>query len=476
MLNEKLAKAEQENRKQRRKMLVVLGAIGALCAVLVVAVSVFKFPTSETKEAVPSVSSKVEDVSQAELEKARSAFKEKLQIYENQLEPLVKAETFEKWNAQKSFEIDQQKRKAISSFSNGDYAQALNQLDDAIINAKEALHAQQDQFDKLLDEAQQQYDADNYELAKFNIDKAISIFPNSDPAIALQKKIELLPQLTPLLGQAHVAKVENNPEKEFSVLSKVIAIDPSRTAVKERLAALEIILKDRLFQKNITQALSDIESGNAQKARQNYERARVIYPDREEIAIVQKKLLVLESRIRFNTALSQAEKAIQQDDWAQAKRYFEKAAKENVTNTRVVEGLGRANEILRLKSAFTEFQSNPYRLTNANYRKKAEADLVVSEEYGNYSFSLMHQADDLTVLIDRLNHKKEIFIESDNQTFVQVRGVGKVGKTLGRSIQLKPGQYTFEGIRTGYKSKLVKVLVPYNKDGVKVKVICDEPI
>ena len=99
-----------------------------------------------------------------------------------------------------------------------------------------------------------------------------------------------------------------------------------------------------------------------------------------------------------------------------------------------------------------------------------------SEKYGNYSYSLTNQAADLNKLLDQMNKKQKVFVVSDNQTFVKVRGVGQVGLTPGRSIKLKPGNYTFEGSRKGYKSKLVKVLIPLGQNNTEVTMICDEPI
>jgi hypothetical protein len=69
-----------------------------------------------------------------------------------------------------------------------------------------------------------------------------------------------------------------------------------------------------------------------------------------------------------------------------------------------------------------------------------------------------------------------VTVISDNQTFVSVRTVGKVGVVSQKVIQLNPGQYTFEGAREGFKSKLVQAFIPYDRDHFSVHVICDEPI
>ena len=67
-------------------------------------------------------------------------------------------------------------------------------------------------------------------------------------------------------------------------------------------------------------------------------------------------------------------------------------------------------------------------------------------------------------------------VRSDGKTEISVRRVGIVGKTLEKVINLRPGDYTFEGKRAGYKSKLVKLTVPFNGTGLDIKIICDEQI
>jgi len=59
---------------------------------------------------------------------------------------------------------------------------------------------------------------------------------------------------------------------------------------------------------------------------------------------------------------------------------------------------------------------------------------------------------------------------------VLVRGIGKVGVISQKTIKLKPGNYTFEGTRNGFKSKLLQVLIPHDQNNYSVRIICDEPI
>ena len=79
-------------------------------------------------------------------------------------------------------------------------------------------------------------------------------------------------------------------------------------------------------------------------------------------------------------------------------------------------------------------------------------------------------------LIATFNRLIPVTVMSDNMTDIRVRGIGNLGVILHKTIQLKPGNYFFEGTRKGFKSKLLRVLIPYDQNNYSVSIICDESI
>ena len=142
----------------------------------------------------------------------------------------------------------------------------------------------------------------------------------------------------------------------------------------------------------------------------------------------------------------------------------------------MVEGLRRADQILGLQARFSQYFRNPYRLAREDVRNEAEKTLQQAEAFSKYSFGVKRESEKLNELIIRLNRLIPVTVISDYKTYVSVRRVGRVGTVSEKKIQLKPGNYTFEGVRDGFKSKLVKVLIPYDHDDFTVRVICDERI
>ena len=175
-------------------------------------------------------------------------------------------------------------------------------------------------------------------------------------------------------------------------------------------------------------------------------------------------------------AVNQAQQAVRQDDWEQVKLNFTRAAKDAPEDQKVVEGLRRANHILSLQARLEQFLKAPYRLAHTAVLNEAQQTLVAANAASGDSFTIKRQATQLGELITQINRVIPVTIISDNQTYVLVRGVGKVGVVTKKIIQLKPGNYTFEGTRKGFKSKLLHLLIPYDQNQFSVRVICDESI
>ena len=71
--------------------------------------------------------------------------------------------------------------------------------------------------------------------------------------------------------------------------------------------------------------------------------------------------------------------------------------------------------------------------------------------------------------------KINVKIFSDNETFIEIRGIGKVGKVEEKIIQLPPGKYYFIGKKKGFRDIFLDIDLTGNEP-VQLKIICLEKI
>lgn len=473
MIEEKLEQARLRSAKRRMQVGIGLFVAILLCGLLLFGLSSFNF---SEKNKVPDITSEKELLAESDREEIRGEFKEILQHYENEIEPRLQLANVEAWNRDASFEINELKKSVMLDFSSGEYLVAKDNLQLLTGKALEVLEEAGQIYRENLQKATSFLAEDLYDEAKLHIEKALTVDSQSPEALVAQLKIEKLPFLLPLLNGAKVARAENDLEKEYDFLRQVLEIAPEREEVSQRMQVLAELIKAQKFDTHIALGFAAIEKAKAKEARSQYKEAKDVDPERAELSVLLGQLLALEKSIRVKLAIKRAEQAIRRDDWQQVKVNFAKAAKDAPGNKTVAEGQRRADFVLGLLARFNQYSKNPYRLSNVDVRKEAQQTLAQAKSASAYSFTIKRQAEQLAELIAKVNRVIPVTVVSDNKTYVSVRGVGKVGVVSQKTVQLKPGKYTFEGARSGYKSKLVQAFIPYDQSDFNVRVICDEPI
>tara|TARA_R110002073_G_scaffold121106_1_gene263357 strand:+ start:877 stop:2304 length:1428 start_codon:yes stop_codon:yes gene_type:complete len=475
VLEEKLEEARLHSTKLRKQITIGFLISIVVCSFVLVSLSSFDFSTPKDVPVSVMVPEK-KKLTEADIEKVRNEFKEILQQYKNELKPRLQAANIERWNQNALFEINDLEKKAMSSFSSGDYPNALNNAQSLKAKTLAVLEEAEQIFKENMEKTTDFLEKDHYNEAKLHIEKALVVAPQSPEALAIQQDIEKLQHILPLLNEAKAARAEHDLQKEYNFLQQIVQITPQRTEATERLNLLGQLIKNKKFDAHISSGFAEIENKQTKKARHHYQKAKKVDPKRKELQVLLGQVLTQEKAIRIRQAVKQAEQAIRQDNWQQARANFEQVIKDTPENETAIDGLKRANEVLGLQSSLGQYIKNPYRLKSSDVLSEAEKTLSQAQHASNYSFGIKKQTQQLRELIATFNRLIPVTIMSDNKTYVLVRGIGKVGAVSQKTIQLKPGNYTFEGTRNGFKSKLLQVQIPYDQNNFNIHVICDEPI
>lgn len=490
MLQEKL---EQESRAaQRRRMQLVIGiAAGIVVIGLVYGGIILLRPSdvadvtnvvretaaetvTKTPQAEPQIVAPAPD--DAANEAAREQFKADLAAFQSALEPAVIHDDFARWDAAAQRQILDGKDTAISLFSAASYIAAVDELATARAAAEQALAAREKAFDDAFAAAAAAHDDDSYDAAALAIDRALTIRPGSAPAAALKQRIDALPALLAKIEDAAVARVENNLDAERQHLEAALAIDPQRSALASRLGEVRRMQRDARFAGHIVAGLKDVEARKLSSAQGNLDDARAIYPKRAEVDVLDEKIAGLELELLIERLTRTARAAARNDDWVTAEQSYIQVRRLAPANRDITDGLDLAQTINRLHARAARHLAAPARL--ASEAVAADAGSVVDAiiPLRDESPRLAAQADTLAELVAAYGVKVPVRIVSDGKTNITVRGVGIVGKITERTIELRPGQYTFEGIREGFQAVLMRIDIPPGQADLVLEIVPDERI
>ena len=408
--------------------------------------------------------------------RARALFKEELKAFEADLEPRLKAGAVHQWAADVHNKIFELKAAALQAFGAGDYSSALSRVRAATIETLRILKVRDANFAAHLKAAVSAFDTNRYERARAEIDRALLMRPDHPTAQEYQARIELMPKVLSYLEAAAKARAENELRSEKAYLEKVIRLDPARRNEKSRLTFLNKKIAEEDFASHLSTGLQAVERRDLGAARTSLTHARAKFPDRPELTVLKKNIEALSRDLSLESALNEANQSVSNDDWDRAYQAFSKANSIDPANATAVEGERIAAEMLAGRRGLDRFLKRPDRLASKTVAAAARQALEEVRHLTGLSPTLKDSTEKLSKLIEHASRPVEVLVKSDGKTDITVRRIGIVGKTLEKVIKLKPGDYTFEGTRTGYKSKLINISVPVDGEGIEIRIICDEQI
>lgn len=396
--------------------------------------------------------------------------------FSEKIRPQINTEGFSNFAPDVLRQVTALETDALSAFNSGSFDEALGTITEATDRAEQTLEAQEVAFDKALQDAKKFFAEDDFENSDASIQEALTIYPDDLGAQELAERISKLPEILGHLQAAQTARVENNLDAERDALKQALAIDPEREDAKQRLAQVSKSIREAAFARAIETGLQAINEAKIKEAKAALKTAQKLGPKKDETQLLAERIATVERSINVGLQFTEAHLAMRQDNWPQAVVAFQNAVKLDPTNVEALKGLAGAQAVLAALLTARVHLENADRLSATNVREEVLAFIATQSELAPNSPSLSASLAALTQKLDAYEREQPVRIESDGRTFIRVRGVGQIGLTEGRFVNLKPGRYTFEGRCEGYKTKLVPFDLEPGDAAATVTVVCDERI
>lgn len=398
------------------------------------------------------------------------------QYYQAALKPALTGIDLLRWEQPTSDKLQLSENAALEQFTAGNYTVARDEMNKLTALAKDTVERSQNEADAAIAKLKDAYSILDYNMALLALDKLALHQKGSDQLDSLAIDVENIPKIRDLEQAIHIANIENNPEKELQAIRTLANVDPDWGKYNQRATTLVSQLTTHSFNRAIARGYSAVDKKQVTKARTELNKAKAISASRQEINQLDQAIAQIEHSQKFEKSMTDADSAVALDAWDKARLHLSEALNNKPNDGLLTRRLEKANQIIALKNKMTTLLTSPYRLANETVKVRAKIALIKAEAYAGESASLRVLSTELADTIEIVNKEVAVELVSDGITSVSVRGVGTVGIVASKVIQLKPGPYTFEGKRQGYKSKIVTVTVPINKPSFTLKVVADERI
>jgi hypothetical protein len=489
VFDQQIEQARAKRRQQRRKLLLAMLIVALLCVVIGLIHTVVQRQLAAPQ--TPAVSPSELPIAATPEDKAaaRKLFQQQLVTYEQERSPLLNNPDFLRWLTASDSSIKvmgttltgeivtdktiaEKKDKALALFANSAYTDASATLQHASDIAVATEQAWSRAYEDKLAQAEQAYDEDNSKLAQLYLNQAVNIKSQEPRALSLQQQLASYPQIAKLLRALKIAKVENNLQKQVSILQQIIAQDASRIALAEELKRLTKKLNERMFSQAIAEGLTATDQQKLRKANRAYQRAKAVYSQRPELKVLQKRMAQQQTSNNLQALLVRLDTAALADDW---RGVLAMTQSTSVSNATIQTYQNNAQTILRLQQTANHYLTRPERLQDKNIRQQAQTFVTDNVTMALKSPSFAEQIEQLSEKLGAASSQQQLYITSDGKTDIWVLGVGHVGQITAKGILLYPGKYIVEGRCQGFRNNQLSITLLASV-AATIHVVCDERI
>jgi len=275
-------------------------------------------------------------------------------------------------------------------------------------------------------------------------------------------------------GQVFMKNKNLNTAKERFLTA--LSLDKHAMQTKENLVIVDKKITQRDFSKAMSRGYISLNKNEFDSAIKFFSQAQKISPELQDpkTAILQSKNQKTQSKI--SEILHTASLLEKQLKWHSASKQYNKALKIDPSLTAARIGLIRSGSKAELENKLNYIIKNPMRLSNSNVFLEAQNTYKDAIEIQNPDENLINQISKVKNILALSKLPINMEISSDDLTSVSIYRVGNIGHFTSKNMQLKPGEYTFVGSRSGYRDiRKVVTLIPGSKNN-KIQVMCIEKV
>ena len=411
-----------------------------------------------------------------ETDALREQFKQILSGFEQQIQPVLSNESLRAWAPEEVLQLEQSKAQAINAFAKGTYSTGVSLLTQ-VGEQSLALKQKWDQaFEQKLDRAALAFVADEINPATLALNQAFKIKPQDPEAQSLAQQLAVYPMVAELLSKLAVAQSEQDPIRQIQVMEQVLALDPHQTEIGAELEKLKQQQQQKAFSRLIEQALAALDAGQITAATKFYQQANGTGLESDGLSAIAQSLKKQRRQLSQQATRQQLNQLAKADQWSVVLNRLRSARKRFPADKEFIQLEKSGREILRLKSKANGYLARPDRLQDDNIARFARTMISQAAPLVAQSPSLAIKIEQVASKLVAANRNVSLLIQSDEETFIRVLGLGTVGEIENKTLQLPPGNYVLEGSRKGYRNKQVSVVLKAGQGPVTVSLVCDERI
>ncbi len=314
---------------------------------------------------------------------------------------------------------------------------------------------------------------DNTAIREF--ETVLALDPGNTESIQGLERARQVPRITALVEKGQIAERQDDLDQAQAAYKGAVSLDSKFKPAREHLERVDELIRTRQFNGAVAEAELALERGNFTGTQNALRRARQLQPDASEVRNIARRLHSRKRQAELKRIRKLAIAQEKKENWNEARQSYEKALAIDANATFASNGKRRTDQYGALNKAVNGYLAEPQGLQQSETRAKAREILQAVANLD--SGQRLHQKNnELGRLIDAYEKPVAVTLHSDGITEVTLYRVGKLGRFQVHRRQLRPGLYTAQGTRSGYRDVKVTFEVPINGVQTTVSIVCQEAI
>ena len=365
---------------------------------------------------------------------------------------------------------------ADAAFSNGDFVLANTKylMATSELNELEASKGQRLQQALIAgEEALSAYDAAE---AKKQYEIALALEPQNEQALVGTNRAANIEQVGQLLRKAKEMEESKDWSAALEEYESAVALDPQSVEAREGRNKVAMEIETQRFHGAMTEALSAIQRGQFDIAREALSEAANLKPQSPDVEDAQRRLQLAVQKQRIKAHREKAKKLEEDERWREAAKEFRAVLAIDPQAQFASSGLSQSLRLAELHDQLDSYIQHSERLQSKEPRINAHALLDVLAAMEQMGPVLTQKYRQLVEILELAETPVNVVLRSDQMTEVSIDRVGNFGRFEEFTVTLLPGAYVARGTRVGYRDVRLEFSIAIGVSKPIVTVQCEEKI
>jgi len=300
--------------------------------------------------------------------------------------------------------------------------------------------------------------------------------PMDPPPIAEDAGSRYAGQALDLMDRGARAERSGDLAAAAHAYSTAARLDPQSPEARAAVARVAAKTESNAFAAVMSEALAALDGGDPAAAQAALERARIMRPSSPEVDEAMRRVAAAQRRQTLAALQRRAETAESSEAWREAVDLYTQVLDLDGNLAFAIAGRERSVARQRIGERIEYHLANPDRLVSDEVLAETAALLAQAESTRPRGAILNGQTTRLTRLVETASIPVPVSLHSDNLTRVVIHKVGPLGTFSRMTVDLRPGTYTLQGSRPGYRDVRLEVTVRPGGPVPPVVIQCEEEV